>query len=64
MAGFGCQSGRPKFVILNVSRCGSHLYHVSGGQSYAKTRIDAATGERWFRTEKRSAAPGSRWAER
>ena len=51
-------------MILNVSRCGSHIYRVPGGQSYAKTRIDAATGERWFCTESEARAAGWRRAKR
>ena len=30
----------------NISRNGTRIYHVPGGQSYAKTRIDTAKGER------------------
>ena len=35
----------------NISEKGTRIYHVSGGASYAKTRIDTAKGERWFCSE-------------
>ena len=40
----------------NISRKGTRIYHVPGGASYAKTRIDTAKGEQWFCSE--AQAPG------
>ena len=48
----------------NISRKGARIYHVSGGASYAKTRIDAAKGVRWFCTETEARAAGWRRAVR
>ena len=48
----------------NVSRKGTRIYHVQGGGSYAKTRIDTAKGERWFCTEAQARAAGWRRAKR
>ena len=48
----------------NISRKGMRIYHVPGGQSYAKTRIDTAKGERWFCTEAEARAAGWRRAKR
>ena len=35
----------------NISQKDTRIYHVPGGQSYAKTRTDTAKGERWLCTE-------------
>ena len=48
----------------NVSRRGTRIYHVPGGASYAKTRIDEAKGERWFCSEAEARAAGWRRAQR
>ena len=48
----------------NISRKGTRIYHVPGGQSYAKARIDTAKGERWFCTEAEARAVGWRRAKR
>ena len=48
----------------NVSRKGTRIYHVPGGASYAKTRIDEAKGERWFCSEAEARAAGWRRAQR
>ena len=42
----------------NISRKGTRIYHVPGGASYPKTRIDTAKGERWFCTESDASAAG------
>ena len=42
----------------NISRKGTRIYHVPGGASYAKTRIDTAKGERWFCSESEAARRG------
>jgi len=41
----------------NISASGERIYHVPKGQYYAATKIDSASGERWFcsETEARSA---------
>ena len=48
----------------NISRNGTRVYHVPGGASYAKTRIDTAQGERWFCTESEARTAGWRRAKR
>ena len=48
----------------NISKKGTRIYHVPGGVSYAKTRIDTAKGERWFCTEAKARAAGWRRAKR
>lgn len=48
----------------NVSRSGARVYHVPGGRWYARTRVDASGGERWFCTEAQARAAGWRKAER
>ena len=44
----------------NISRNGTRIYHVPGGRYYARTRIDASKGERWFCTESQARASGWR----
>ncbi len=39
---------------------GGRIYHVPGSDSYDKTRIDEARGERWFCTEAEARAAGWR----
>ena len=48
----------------NISKKGTRIYHVPGGVSYAKTRIDTSKGERWFCTEAKARAAGWRRAKR
>ena len=48
----------------DVNRKGTRIYHVPGGASYARTRIDTAKGERWFCTEAQARAAGWRRAKR
>ena len=43
----------------NISQKGTLIFHVPGGDSYAKTRIDGAPGERWFCSE--AEARAARW---
>ena len=49
----------------NISRnSGRRIYHVPGDPDYAKTRISASHGERWFCTESEARAAGWRRAGR
>ena len=42
----------------------NRIYHVPGGQWYARTRIDTSKGERWFCSEAQARAAGWRRAKR
>lgn len=44
----------------NISAKGEKIYHAPWSKSYAKTRIDASKGERWFCTEAEAIAAGWR----
>ena len=44
----------------NISRKGVRIYHVPGGQYYARTRIDTSRGERWFCSEAQARSAGWR----
>jgi len=44
----------------NISGSGERIYHVPGGQYYAKTQVNAASGERWFCSEAEAKAAGWR----
>ena len=57
-AGAGCR------IKGNIGRDGSRIYHVPGGQSYERTRIDTSRGERWFCTEAEARAAGWRRSRR
>ncbi|WP_226346893.1 thermonuclease family protein [Agilicoccus flavus] len=46
----------------NISGDGEKIYHVPGGRSYAKTRIDEGKGERMFCSEDQALAAGWRAA--
>ncbi len=46
----------------NISRRGERIYHVPGGRYYARTRIDAGKGERWFCSEQEALSAGWRSA--
>ena len=48
----------------NISRNGTRIYHVRGGQFYERTRIDTSRGERWFCTEAEARAAGWRRSRR
>ena len=48
----------------NISGSGKRIYHVRGGQYYARTRIDTSRGERWFCTEDEARAAGWRRSRR
>lgn len=49
----------------NISQTtGEKIYHVPGGQFYAKTVIDEAAGERWFCTEQEAIEAGWRRSKR
>jgi hypothetical protein len=58
--GFG--PGLP--VKGNISRSGERIYRVPGQQHYEQTRIDEASGERWFCSEEEAQAAGWRRAKR
>jgi hypothetical protein len=47
----------------NISASG-RIYHMPGDDSYAKTGINLAKGERWFCTEAEAQAAGWRRARR
>ena len=47
----------------NISLSGTRIYHVPGGQFYARTRIDTSTGERWFCSDAEARAAGWRRAK-
>ncbi|WP_372422854.1 thermonuclease family protein [Salinarimonas chemoclinalis] len=42
----------------NISRSGRRLYHTPASPSFAETRIDEASGERWFCSEAEARAAG------
>ena len=44
----------------NISRSGTRIYHVPGGGHYARTRISASKGERWFCSEAEARVAGWR----
>ena len=44
----------------NISKKGKRIYHVPGGNYYARTRIDVEMGERWFCSEAQARAAGWR----
>ena len=48
----------------NISRKGTRIYHVPGGQYYERTRIDTSRGERWFCSEAEARAAGWRRSRR
>ncbi len=48
----------------NIGRRHARIYHVPGGQYYARTRIDPAKGERWFCSEAEARAAGWRRSRR
>ena len=50
----GCQ------IKGNISAKGEKIYHLPGSSSYAKTRIDEASGERMFCSEDEAKAAGWR----
>ena len=48
----------------NIGRRGTRIYHVPGGQYYARTRIDPSKGEKWFCSETEARAAGWRRSSR
>ncbi len=44
----------------NITRSGARIYHLPGGPSYARTRIDPGRGEAWFCDEAAAQAAGFR----
>ncbi len=47
----------------NISRSGTRIYHLPGSRHYAKTRVETATGERWFCSVTEAANAGWRPAK-
>lgn len=48
----------------NISRSGERIYHMPGQQHYGQTRINEASGERWFCSAEEAQAAGWRRAKR
>ncbi len=48
----------------NINRKGERIFHMPGQHAYAVTRINPATGERWFCSEAEALAAGWRKALR
>lgn len=48
------------FIKGNIGSTGEKIYHIPGGQFYAKTKIDRSTGERCFLSEKSAISAGWR----
>lgn len=48
----------------NIGAGGARIYHVPGGRSYERTRINTARGERWFCSESEAHRAGWRKARR
>jgi endonuclease YncB( thermonuclease family) len=48
----------------NVATSGARVYHLPGGRSYERTRIDPRRGEAWFCDEAEARAAGFRPARR
>lgn len=44
----------------NISAKGERIYHLPASRAYADVRINAATGERWFCSERDALAAGWR----
>ncbi|MFQ5786208.1 MAG: thermonuclease family protein [Alphaproteobacteria bacterium] len=47
----------------DITAEGARIYHLPGGTSYERTRIDVSTGERWFCAEEDAQAAGWRRAD-
>ena len=48
----------------NISRDGTRIYHVPGGQYYERTRISPSKGKRWFCSEAKARSAGWRKSRR
>ena len=48
----------------NISRDGTHIYHVPGGHYYERTKISTSKGERWFCSEAEAKSEGWRRSRR
>ncbi len=48
----------------NIGRGGARIYHVPGGQYFARTRIGPKRGERWFCSEAEARSAGWRRSRR
>ncbi len=46
----------------NISKTGERIYHTPWSPWYSRTKINEATGERWFCDESEAAAAGWRAA--
>jgi endonuclease YncB( thermonuclease family) len=53
VTGAGMQNAAPAKCAIkgNIGPSGAKIYHVPGAHAYEATRIDPATGERWFCSE-------------
>ncbi|MBD2744376.1 cold shock domain-containing protein [Coleofasciculus sp. FACHB-1120] len=72
----GSRSSSPNTFVTSVTkpRCnikgnisvgtGNKIYHVLGGEDYESTRIEPASGEKWFCTEAEAIANGWRKSPR
>ena len=58
--GTGGGAGGDCAIKGNVSAGGKRIYHLPGTRGYARTRIDADRGERWFCDEAAARAAGFR----
>jgi micrococcal nuclease len=57
----GCLEQKPGCDIKgNINSDDVKIYHVPGGSSYSKTKIDPSKGERWFCTADEAVANGWR----
>lgn len=56
-------SGQGK-IKGNISSEGEKIYHMPGGASYNRTKIDPSKGERYFHTEAEAQAAGFRRSQR
>ncbi len=59
-------ANQPRACLIkgNIGRRGARIYHIPGGQYYARTRIDPSKGERWFCSETEARAAGWRRSRR
>ncbi len=55
---------RPCRIKGNISKKGTRIYHIPGGQYYSRTKITESKGERWFCTEEDARAAAWRRSKR
>ncbi|MEW5857811.1 MAG: cold shock domain-containing protein, partial [Cyanobacteriota bacterium] len=72
----GSRSSSPNTSVTSVTKpecnikgnisvgTGNKIYHVPGAEDYESTRIDPASGEKWFCTEAEAIANGWRKSPR